>query len=393
MFSGLSLGDAERLAVASSPDIAAARARLDQSRYELDAARSVGLPSFISNYTQVPQGNPPGPNITSRQVGAGLQWTIGDFIAFAPAAREAALTLAAAQADEQAAESAENVKVIGLYFEALKARAVADARRSALALAVTQHDAATVRVKAGDAPQLDVVRSEVEVAKAQADLESAIAGDQNASEALRVETGVAATALEATVPVEVPPIAPALLDPQAVVATAQKLRPEIASARLTAEAAQAAVGTAKAAGFPALTVSGGYVVGTDSGVPVNAPTINANLSLAIGPGSHDRVAIAAAKAVEARARTAGIERQILLDVAASARTLGASQRAAAATSRARQSAEAELHATEIGYRSGASSSLEVASARSTYVQAAVEELSARYDLQKAQAILETEVGR
>jgi CzcA family heavy metal efflux pump len=392
LFADLSLDAAERAAVTASPDVAGARARLAESRYALDAARSGIVPSFVSTYAQVPQGNPPGPNVTSRQVSAGLQWTIGDFVAFVPAVREAALTFAAAQADANAAENAEKVKVIGLYFDALKARAVAGARRSALALAVGQHDAAAVRAKAGDAPTLDVMRSDVELAKAQADLEAAVAADQNAGEALRVEAN-AAGVLDTTVPASLPPIAPALLDPQAAVAAARKLRPEIASAQLLAQAAQAAVATARAAGFPALTVSGGYVVGTDSGVPINAPSINANLTIPLGPGAHARVAVAAAKAIEAKAKTDATERQIVLDVAAASRSLGAAQRAAAAMMRARQSAEAELHATEIGYRNGASSSLEVTSARSTYAQAVVDELSARYDLEKAAATIEVEMGR
>ncbi len=392
VFADLSLDVAERAAVAASPDVTGARARLDESRYALDAARSGIVPSFVSTYAQVPQGNPPGPNVTSRQVSAGLQWTIGDFIAFAPAVREAALNLAAAQADANAAVNAEKVKVIGLYFDALKARAVADARRNALALAGAQHDAAAVRAKTGDAPALDVMRSDVDLAKAQADLEAAVAAEQNAGEALRTETN-AASALDATVPADLPPIAPALLDPQASVAAARKLRPEIASAQLLAQAAQAAVASARAAGFPTLTISGGYVVGTDSGVPISAPSINANVTIPLGPGAHDRVAVAAAKAIEAKAKTDATERQIVLDVAAASRSLGAAQRAVAAMARARQSAEAELRATEIGYRSGASSSLEVASARSTYAQAVVDELSARYDLEKAAATIEVEIGR
>jgi CzcA family heavy metal efflux pump len=392
VFSDLSLEAAERAAVAASPDVTGARARLDESRYALDAARSGIAPSFVSTYAQVPQGNPPGPNITSRQVSAGLQWTIGDFIAFAPAAREAALNVAAAQADANAAESAEKVKVIGLYFDALKARAIVGARRSALSVAGAQHDAATLRAKAGDAPALDVVRSDVDVAEAQAALEAADAGDQNASEALLVETN-SAGALEDTVSANLPPIASALLDPQAAVADARKLRPEIASAQLLAQAAQAEVAAARAAGFPALTIGGGYVVGTDSGVPVNAPSINANLTIPLGPGAHDRVGVAAAKAIEAKAKADATERQIVLDVAAASRSLGATQRAAAAMARARQSAEAELQATELGYRNGASSSLEVASARSTYEQAVVDELSARYDLEKAAATIEVEMGR
>jgi CzcA family heavy metal efflux pump len=393
VYGDLSLEDAARAAIAASPDVAAARARVEQSRYALALARSGAAPSFVSNYAQVPQGNPPGPNIVSRQVSAGLQWTVGDFIGFASAAREAAFTLSASEADEAAAENTEKVKLIGLYFDALKAQFIANARRSALALAVSERDSAGVRARAGDTPQLDVMRGDVAVAKAQADLEAATAVDQNANEALRVETGASAQALGAMKSVFLPAVNPALLDTQNVKQLATKLRPEIVSARLMADAAQAAVGSAKAAGFPALTISGGYLVGTDSGVPVNAPNVNANLTLPLGSGAHDRVAIAAAKATEAKAHAASIERQILLDVAASARMLGASQRAADATTRERQSAEAEMKATEVGYRNGASSSLEVTSARSSYTQAVIDELSARYDLEKARATLDVEVGK
>jgi CzcA family heavy metal efflux pump len=393
VFTNLSLADAVRAAVAASPDVSAARARLDQSRYALAAARSGAAPSFVSNYAQVPQGNPPGPNITSRLVTTGLQWTVGDFLGFASATREAALTFAASQADEATAENLEKVKLIGLYFDALKAQFVANARRNALALAVAVRDGAAVRAKAGDVPQLDVIRADVGVAKAQADLEGAAAMQENANEALVVETGFSAQALAAVTAAPLPVVNPALLDPHTVTSLAAKLRPEIVSANLMADAAQAAVSSAKAAGFPALTVTGGYATGTDSGVPVNAPSINANLTLPLGPAPHDRIAIAAAKATEARAKAASIERQILLDVAASARTLGASQRSAAASTRARQSAEAELTATEVGYRNGASSSLELTSARSGYTQAVIDELSARYDLEKARATLDVEVGR
>jgi outer membrane protein TolC len=340
-----------------------------------------------------PQGNPPGPNIISRQVSAGVQWTLGDLLALAPSVREAAFTVASSQADETAAENAEAVKTIGLYFDALKARAVAGARSDAFKLANAQHDAAAIRTKAGDAPQLDVVRSDVAVAHAQADLASAVTTDENASEALQSETAVGPGVLDQTVPASPVPINPTLLDPDRVVTMARTLRPEIASARLLEQAARAAIASAKAGGFPLLTFGGGYLVGTDSGVPVNAPTINANLTLPIGPGARDRVAIAAGKALEANAKTASIERQIVLDVAASSRELGGAQRVAEAMSRARAAAQLELVATKVGYRHRASSSLEVTTARSTYTQAVVDELSASYDVQKSRAILDVEAGR
>ena len=393
VFRQLTIEAAEAAAVAASPDVAAARAREQQSESALSAARAGTAPSLVATYVQVPQGNPPGPNVISRQVTTGVAVAIGDLLANAPAVREAAFTLAASVFDERAAESLERVKVVGLYFDALKARAVAEARRGAVALATTQGEGARVRVAAGDAPQLDVLRADVALARAQADVESASAADLNATEALRVETNSGESALVETTPGNVTPAAAALTDPQSAVALARVSRPDIESARRTAEAASAAIGSARALGFPPLTVTGGYLTGTDSGVPVNAPTINAQLTLPLSSASGDRVRLAEARALEARAKATGVERQALLDVAASARTLGAAERASAATTRARQSAQSELRATEIGYRSGASSSFEVTSARATYAQTLVDELSALYDAEKARATLDIEVGR
>ena len=249
VFSTLSAADAQRDALAVSPDVAAARARLEQSRYTYLAARGSIAPALVANYAQVPQGNPPGPNIISRIVSAQLQWTLGDFLAFGSATQEAALALSSTQADFDAAQTAERVKVIGLYYDALKARGVADARRSALTLATAQRDAASARATAGDAPQLDVVRADVAVGRAEADLEAAVAADQNAADALRVETGIPETALVPTTPNAPTAVNVALTNPAAVVELARHQRPEIASAQLTARAADAAVRSARAAGF------------------------------------------------------------------------------------------------------------------------------------------------
>ncbi|GAC1441546.1 MAG: hypothetical protein NVSMB59_01850 [Vulcanimicrobiaceae bacterium] len=392
VFAALSLAEAEARAIAASPDLAAASARLAQSRSALAAARSGITPSLVSTYAQVPQGNPPGPTITSRQLTTGLQLNVGDFVAYAPAVREAAYTLAASEADRGAALATERVKVVGLYFDALKARAVAAARRDALLLANAQFRAARIRARAGDAPQLDVLRADVAVAKATADVETANAADANATEALRIETAAGPGTLDATKETELPGIETQLTDPSLAIARARAMRPEIRSATLAIDAARAAVNAARALGFPTITVSGGYLVGTDSGVPINAPTLNAQVTVPFSSANRNRIAVAAAKVIESQAKAATIERQITLDVAAAARTLGALTRATIATTRARQSAAAERRATELGYRNGASSSLEITTARAAYSQAVIDELTARYDEEKARAALDIEVG-
>ena len=393
VFAELPVANAESAALAVSPDIAGAQARLQESKYSLAAARSGIAPSFISNYAQVPQGNPPLPNIISRQVTAGIAITVGDFIAYSPAVREAAFNVASAQADLAAAVATERVKVVGFYFDALRARAVAAARRDALTLATSELRAARIRAENGDAPELDVVRAEVAQSKATADSEIAAADDSNAREALAIETTTPDGTFAETTPTEFAAIEPKLTDPQTVVALARIMRPELVSVRLAADAARAAIRSARAAGFPLLTVSGGYLVGTDSDVPVHAPTINAQVAIPLSSANSDRVKAAEARGSQAQFKAAATERQILLDVAASARTLGASGRASLATTRARQAAETELRATETGYRSGASSSLEVTFARLSYTQAVVDELSALYDLEKARATLDIEIGR
>ncbi len=392
VFAALTAASAENAALALSPDVAGARSRLLQSQYVLAGARSGIAPSFIANYVQAPQGNPPGPNIISRQVTTGIQLTIGDFLAYSPAVREAAFGYAAAQADLAAAVITERVKVVGFYFDALKARAVAFARRDALTLATAQLRAAQVRANSGDVPQLDVVRAEVAAAKATADAETSTAGDLNALEALAIETTTPAKTLAVTTPTEFVAIDPKFTDPETVVALARARRPELISARLAASGARSAIRSAQAAGFPLLTVSGGYLVGTDSGVPINAPTINAQLTVPLGTVNRNKVRVAEARAFEAQTKAGAIERQVTLDVASSARTLGASGRAAVATTRARQAAETELRATQIGYQTGASSSFEVAFARQSYSQAVVDELSALYDLEKARATLDIQLG-
>lgn len=99
------------------------------------------------------------------------------------------------------------------------------------------------------------------------------------------------------------------------------------------------------------------------------------------------------KVAEARAKVEGVKRSVILEVGAAARDVGALRRAAEASTRGREAAEEELAATALGYRNGASSSLEVASAQTTYAQALVDESSALYDLAKGRLTLQLDEGR
>jgi outer membrane protein TolC len=112
----------------------------------------------------------------------------------------------------------------------------------------------------------------------------------------------------------------------------------------------------------------------------------------ISQAAKNRADAERARLAQAQDKAASIRRTILVDVSAAARTYAESLRATQAAVRARTAAQQQLHATQTGYRSGASSSLDVADARRTYLQAALNELAAIYAQAQAGATLQEEMG-
>jgi outer membrane protein TolC len=94
---------------------------------------------------------------------------------------------------------------------------------------------------------------------------------------------------------------------------------------------------------------------------------------------------------QARAKVASLTRALDLEVAAAARNAAASVEAERASGDALRFARDELNATDLGYRNGASSSLEVSVARSAYEQSLLDALSTTYDRVAAQATLTAEI--
>ena len=389
-FADLSLAQAQSAALATSPDVTLADAVVRENAAALAGARGALGPSVTGSYVEAPQGGANNETISQRLTTVGLQTTVGDLLAYSPLVASAAATLRSAQASLVAAQRTERVKVIGLYYDALKARAITGARDNALRTAQQQRDAAAVRVRAGDAPRLDVVRANVAVARATAAAETARAADQNATEALAVEANAKSSPLDRTVDQPLP--AASDIAPADAVARALANRADVRAARETTAAAQAAAAAARRGAFPALTVGAGYEKGVDSGVRIQGPTINVTLGIPLNGSARSQAAQKTAIVAQDVAKAQAQERQIALDVAAAARNLAAAQRATAASSQARQEAFTELQATDLGYRNGASSSLELANARDTYTQALVDELSSVYDELKARATLDLGVG-
>jgi outer membrane protein TolC len=389
-FAGLPLSQAVQNAVRISPDVAQARARVDENQALLEAARGVAAPSLQASYAAAPQGGNANNTIEQSLATIGAGVTLGDYLSYLPAVRQAQFTLAGAQYDLLDAERAEREKTIGLYFDALKAVATVGLRDQDLASSQSDLRAAQLRFKAGDAPRLDVVRAQVALANARASLDAAQVDAANAENALSVETGISAQHFAKLQ--SVPAGAPPPFEPQKAVERALAQRSDFRSAQQAVQAEEAAIGVAQRGIFPAITLNAGYTRGYDSGVLVSGPSAAVSVNLPLSHAAAARVAAERARLAQAQDKASALQRAITVTVSAAARTYQESLRAVHSAHRARVAAQEELRATEIGYRSGASSSLDVADARRTYVQAALAEVTAVYAQAQAAATLEEEIG-
>jgi multidrug efflux pump subunit AcrB/outer membrane protein TolC len=383
---------AQQFALVASPDVHAARTALDGARAGLAQARSANGLAFVGGYVEAPQGAPNG-TISQRLTSYGAQLSLGDVAAYAPLVSGAAAAVRAAETDEVAAERGERIKLIGLYYAALKARAVSHARADAVDSARRQLDASQKRFDAGDAPRLDIVRAQVGLARAQGDLAIATAADGSAIDALAREVGRPIAAFDETAPAPAP--APAdmpVLSPEAAVTRALAQRADLASAETNVRVSAAGVAAARRGVVPGIQLNAGYARGVDSGYLTSGPTVSATVSIPVGGGTAARVHEQSALLDAARARRDGVARAVALEVGAAARTAAAAVEVEQAASTAVAAAKAEIEAATLGYDRGAATSLDLSTSRATYVQAVVDALSARYDRLQAREVLALEVG-
>ncbi len=388
-FGNVPFTQALQQAVDRSPDVAQAREHVNENTALLTAARAGAAPALIANYVRAPQGGSAGNTITQSLVTVGGQVTVGDYLSYLPAVRQAAFNATQAQFDLLAAQRTERLKVSDQYYSALKADATLNVRAQDLAGAQSDLRAAQIRYRAGDAPKLDVVRAQVALANAQANADAARVDLQNALDALAMETGRSVSDFStfgSTLQVSVPS-----MSADKAVTRALTVRSDLASAQQAVNAEIAAVDLARRGGFPTITVNAGYTRGVDSGVNVSGPSAGVNVAFPISGAPAARVQAERARLASARYKAESIRRQIVLDVTSAVRAYDSSARAAQAAERARTAAEQQLRATQIGYRSGASSSLDVADARRTYVQAALNDISAVYAQAQAAARLQMEM--
>jgi cobalt-zinc-cadmium efflux system outer membrane protein len=386
-FAALSLADAQQRATVNSVDVQTAIATVRQRQATLAIARRTGVPHAVGDYSLAPQANAANNGTVEQHfVSVGLGVSINDLAAQSGAVRVAAGELLAAQRNADAALLSARQNATKLYFTALQAIAVEGVRAQGVAGAQLDRDAANLRARNGESPQLDVVRADVTLAQARADLARAQADRADAVEALASAASIDAAMLGRLVPSS--SLIITLPDEHRAVARALATRPEVAALLATIAARTADVANARRSGIPTATLQGGYQRGVDTGIPVQGPQVTAHVELPLALPARDQVAAAQAQLDAARAQLVEERRTIALQVASAIRDARAESAAAQAAQRGHEEAQRALTAVEIGYREGASSSLDVADARRTYEQASVDALVAEYRREAAFAVLE-----
>jgi outer membrane protein TolC len=388
-FTALTLADAERRTVDRDTGVAFAQATVVQNAANLHIARITAFPHLIGSYSLSPQagsGTQSTSTVEQHLLGVGVGISLNDILANSDEVRAAANQLLASQRDADTAELLARERAVQLYYAALGAIALEQFRSSELVATQRDLSAARIRARSGESPQLDVMRANVAVDQAQADLVAASAQRVDAVEALASATGVPASKLSRVATSTAPPFIAPNVD--TAVARALSLRPEIMSLLATINARRAVLGIARQTALPLVTANGGYQGGDDTGQPVRGPAVTVNLDLPIVSPAGAQAQIAEAQLDAAQSELVGEQRAISLQVAAAVRDARAADDTARAAEAARTVAVRALDAVEIGYREGAVSSLAVSDARRTFVQASVNALVADYAREQAHAIVE-----
>jgi multidrug efflux system outer membrane protein len=262
LFGDPALDTLESRALAANQDLRAAAARVEQARAAAGLARSAYwpqiavAPSLTREQTSTTTGNPlPVSLANTYAVPLVASWEIdllGRVRRLSESARADAEASAATFESVRLALTAEvaaaHFSLRGLDRELVILRDATVLRRTALELVAAQ-------LKSGAVAELDLVRAETELASAEADT-AALANRRAALQnALAVLVGAPASdfALPAVANSSVPP--PEV--PAGLPADLLERRPDIAAAERALAAANARIGVAQAAFFPAISLTGG----------------------------------------------------------------------------------------------------------------------------------------
>jgi len=261
VFGDSGLDRLEQFALARNQDLRAAVARVEEAAASAGSARSAAWPQLAAN-PSVARGRTsdttanPFPNSVSTDFNAPLlmSWELDIF------GRIRRLSEASRADAEASAATFESVRlsltaaVADTYFSLRGADREAEIVSRTVGLRRRELQLVSAQARSGTGTELDVARAQTELASTETDLDSIRVRRESLQDALAVLAGESATSFqvavstsEAVVPVVAPGIPSDLLE----------RRPDIAAAERSLSSANARIGVAKAAFFPAISLTGG----------------------------------------------------------------------------------------------------------------------------------------
>ena len=398
----LSLPECIRIALEHNPDVAGAVASVQAANAHLGEVRSADFPAL-----DLTAGAERGRALSTGEIGGAPTQTSADgtislqYLLFDGGERAARI---AAAADAQRATALQRdsivealaLRVTERYYGLLAAqwaREVAEVTRRSAEYHV---DLARARHAAGLVPRSDVLRAETELA-------DAALGVVQARSASRITEGELATAMgvpvTTVVRVESGPetaLAQRREGVEAMLALAERARPELQASRALEEAARAAVREAKAQWWPRVSSGADYAWRDDSLLEArDSWSLGVRLTLPLFTGFERgaRLERTTAERRQAEAAYQVLLRDVELEVWSSYAQLDEAEEAIQATTALVASAEESARLAEGEYKSGTGSIIGLIDAQTALSSARLRQVAARLALHTAMARLDRAVGR
>ena len=261
LFADPALDALETQALASNQDLRASAARVEQARAAAGVARSAYwpqvdvTPSLSRERTSATADNaPPALETTTYRAPLFASWELDLFGRVRRATESARADAEASAATFESVRLALTADVAANYFSLRALDREIGLVTGTIALRQRALDLVSARLRGGAAAELDVVRAQTELATVETD--SAALANQRAAlqNALAVLLGVPASGFELPVNANLDALPPSI--PAGLPAELLERRPDIAAAERALAASNARIGVAKAAFFPAISLTG-----------------------------------------------------------------------------------------------------------------------------------------
>jgi outer membrane protein len=400
----LSLKDAEQRALAGHPDIAGAQAAAQALQQSVREVKSAYWPAIFGNVTGA-AASPDGTRITAGALnnpsvfdrfatGAIASQLVTDFGRTGDLVRTQKLRAGAQEQDVTQVRAEVLLDVDRSYFDVLRSQSVERVARQTVDARQLVVDQVTALANSGLRSGLDLSFARVNLSQAQVLLVQAQGDVQSAFAALNTAMGAPQTSTYELV--DEPLVAPAGDDASVMIGQALRDRPDVAAARLSAQAAATFADAERALLLPV--VSGVATAGVtplrDSALGEHYAVAGFNVTVPVFNGGlySARHAEAVYRAQAANASLRDLENRVARDVTlAWVQTRTAYQRVDLTNQLVAQASDA-LDLAQQRYAMGLSSIVELTQAQLNKTQADIDQASARYDYQARTSALKFQTG-